>query len=80
MCFLVLALLTSYFLQPKTLAVGCNDVGYFITFHTMGRQIVQGAPYQNSVPPSQLPGIYGIIFHLKALQEIFDKRDKKKHR
>ena len=32
------------FLQAKTLAVGCSDVGYFITFHPIGRQIVSGVP------------------------------------
>ena len=32
------------FLQAKTLAVGCSDVGYFISFHPIGRQIVSGVP------------------------------------
>ena len=35
-------LLTLSFLQPKVLAVGCNDLGYFISFHSSGRQVVQG--------------------------------------
>lgn len=29
-------------LQANTLAVGCNDVGQFISYHTMGRQIIGG--------------------------------------
>lgn len=35
-------------LQPKTLAVGCSDVGYFITYHTIGRQIVSGGTLKAS--------------------------------
>jgi len=29
-------------LQPKTLAVGCHDLGQFIQFHPQGRFIVSG--------------------------------------